>query len=102
MDNQTAYGLLKLAKFDQSEIDFTMPAHSIAVGAQYKVSELLVLEAGWLNTFYVPTTYQKEYALFQGKLNLPASLNQKIKNDIEGRVMLVSIGATLSLPSASN
>jgi long-chain fatty acid transport protein len=96
------YSNFKVDDAYQSEIDFAMPGHSIAVGAQYKVSKLLILEAGWLNTFYVPTSYQKEYALFQGKLNLPASLNQKIKNDIEGRVMLVSIGATLSLPSASN
>jgi long-chain fatty acid transport protein len=96
------YSNFKVEDAYQSEIDFAMPGHSIAVGAQYKFSDFLMIEAGWLNTFYIPTTYQKEYQTFQGKLNLPDALNQKIKNDIEGRVMLVSIGATLSLPGASN
>lgn len=96
------YSNLKVDDAYQSEVDYAMPGHTIAVGAQYRVSPNISLEAGWLNTFYVNQSYTKDYEIFQGKLNLPDALNQKVRNDIEGRAMLVSIGATVSLPNMSN
>lgn len=96
------YSSFKVDDEYQSEVDYVMPAHTIAFGAQYQLSKNVLLEAGWLNTFYVPESYNKTYEPFQGKLGLPEVFNQTIKNDISGRAMLVSIGATLSLPSSSN
>ncbi len=93
-----AYSAMKVEDAYQNAVDYVMPTHTLAIGSKYQVSNSLSVEAGFLNTFYTPQTFNKQYEPFQGKLNLPETLDKTIKNKASGHVMLVSIGATLALP----
>jgi len=81
----------------QNEVDYVLPGHTFAFGAIFFINDNISLEAGLLNTIYTQKTYKKIYEPFQGRLDLPDYFNQVVHNQVDGRVMLVSIGANISM-----
>ena len=55
-----------------------------------------------INVIYTKQTFKKNYEPFQGRLDLPAFFDQVVYNEADGRVMLLSLGASISMPSGAN
>ncbi|MCP4121660.1 MAG: hypothetical protein GY751_07885 [Bacteroidetes bacterium] len=85
----------------QNEVDYVMPGHTFAVGAKWNITDNVAIEGGMINVIYTKQSFDKQYEPFQGRLNLPEFFDQTVHNEVDGRVMLVSIGASISMPSTA-
>jgi outer membrane receptor for ferrienterochelin and colicin len=96
------YSETKVEDSYQNEVDYVLPGHTLAFGAKVKINENVSLEGGVLNVIYNKQEFKKNYEPFAGRLNLPAIFDQTVHNTADGRVMLLAIGANISMPGPSN
>lgn len=92
----------KLEDEYQNEVDYVLPGHTFAMGAQYQVGKNVSVEAGLINVIYQKQEFEKNYSPFGGQVELPEFFDQTVQYEADGRVMLFSIGATIGIPGQSN
>ncbi len=102
-----SYADMEIADAYQNDVNFFMPSHTLTVGAAFRVSKVLTLEAGMVKVFYVPTTYYQDYEIFGGQVTpvIEDALNidnlslprHRVKKELSGGVWLFAWSATLHL-----
>ena len=96
------YSETKVEDAYQNEVDYVLPGHTFAIGAEVRITENVSLEGGLLNVIYNKQEFDKNYEPFAGRLDLPAIFDQTVHNEADGRVMIVAIGANISMPSSND
>jgi long-chain fatty acid transport protein len=84
-----------------TDVDYLLPAFTVAGGFVSDISQRISVEAGLLATFYQERTFYKDYPLFGGQLErmgldlpevLSDALTERIRYDVDGKAFVVSVG----------
>jgi len=84
-----------------TEVDYYLPAWTVAGGFKADISRRISVEAGFLSSFYVEKTYYQDSEFFGGQLalvgaELPEVINDALKKeiqyDVDGKAFVASVG----------